>query len=1013
MGRRILLAILTLFAVAPAVQAQATGRVVGRVTGAADGRPIQGIQVTVTGTTRGAVSDTGGRFTISGVPSGNRTVLARGIGYVSNDQTVNVPANGAATVTFTLTSAPAALDPIVVTGYGEQDRRQVAGAISTVQADKLKDIPTSDPMKALQGRVAGVEIVQSSNEPGAAMNVRIRGVRSLNASNEPLYVVDGVPLGGGIQDFNPAMIESIDVLKDAAATAIYGSRGANGVILVTMKKGSATGLHANYTADMYYGSQSPVKLVDMMNTQQYVKYMQDGAAANGQDTSLSKIFTAKQLLAIKNGYSTDWQRSVLRDGLQRSVQGGLNGTTGDTRYTLSGNYFGQRGMIPGQGYNRGAGFATIDHTSDRLRMGLTANGSRITTDQGEGASAYGYALILAPFGRPLNFTNPDSAGLLDPRPDDDPLNINPVLEAQSVTRQQVVNRVFGSAYLEYQIANGLSYRMNFGPDYTALNNGCYNGPWTHGTCANLGANSTNQGQPPQAGQFNQEDFTYTLDNIVHLNKALGTAHQFDITGLYSIQHDRFTKDSLYASNLPYNTQLWYDLGSGTAGNEMSRISEWSLESFMGRVNYTLLDRYSVSGTMRADGSSRLAPGNKWATFPSLGFAWQLGEEPFMRNFSALNSLKFRASTGTTGNTAISPYQTQGTLSQRIYTFGGTRVLGYKPGSIPNPDLSWEKTTQTDLGLDYAVLNNRISGTFDYYKMNTKDLLMTQLLPVTSGFTQTLQNVGATQNTGYELGLSTINIQGWHGITWSSDFNWSTNENKITALASGATSDVGNTWFVGHPINIGTDPNRRLFYDYKYIGVWQYADSLTMKKFNANGNTFKAGDPRVADVDNNFKIDANDRTFVGDSYPGWTASMSNRVTWGGWDFSALVTAKWNYLFIDNLPRSYFGRYNNIADMDYWTPTNPTNKNQAPTTGAVDRLYASTRLYTDGSHWRIRNLTAGYTFDRRLVNRMGLQSVRIYGTAQDPYVHSNYEGNDPELAGATPMIRTILLGSNIVW
>jgi hypothetical protein len=409
----------------------------------------------------------------------------------------------------------------------------------------------------------------------------------------------------------------------------------------------------------------------------------------------------------------------------------------------------------------------------------------------------------------------------------------------------------------------------------------------------------------------------------------------------------------------------------------------------------------------------LAPGNKWATFPSVGLAWQLGDETFMRRFSFLNSLKLRGSMGTTGNTSINPYQTEGTLSSRLYTFGTTRVRGYKPGSIPNPDLSWEKTKQTDFGVDYAILNSRISGSVDYYKMKTSDLLLTRLLPVTSGFTSTLQNVGATENTGYELGFSTVNLQGWHGITWTTDINWSTNKNKITALASGATSDIGNVWFVGHPINLPGDANRRVFYDYKYVGVWQYADSLAMKAFNANGSTFKFGDPRVADINGDGKITADDRTFVGDSYPAWTGSLSNRVTWHGWDVSALVTAKWDYTFIDGTPRSYFGRFNNIADLDYWTPTNPTNKNPAPTTGAVDRLYASTRLYTDGSHWRIRNITAGYTFDRRLVNRFGLQSVRLYGTAQDPYIHSSYLGIDPEVGGAVPTIKTILIGSNIVW
>jgi TonB-linked SusC/RagA family outer membrane protein len=907
-----------------------------------------------------------------------------------------------------LEATPSLLTPVVVVGYGEQDRRTVTGAVGTVQAAQLKDIPTANPLQALQGRLPGVDIVASSNEPGAAMQVRIRGVRSITANNEPLYVVDGIPISGSLQDFNPSDIESIDVLKDAAATAIYGSRGANGVILVTMKKGPRDGaLHATYSGDMYYGNQAPVRLMPMMNMQQYIAYMQAGAAQNGQDTSLARIFTAKQLYAIQHNITTDWQRAVLQSGLQRSLQGGVIGSNPDTRYSLSGNYFDQRGMIPDQGYTRGSGLASIDHRSGRFNIGATASGSRITTNQGEGGGAYGYALAMTPIGQPYNFTNPDSAGLLDPRPDDDQLNINPVLEAQSVTRQQLVNRVFGSAFAEYQIANGLSYRVNFGPDYTALTDGCYNGPWTHGTCANLGANSTNQGQPPQAGEFNQQDFSYTLDNILHLNRALGSIQRFDVTGLYSIQHDRFTKDSLYATNLPYPTQLWYDLGSGTAGNEVSRISEWSLESYMGRVNYTLLDRYTLSATERADGSSRLAPGHKWAYFPSVGAAWQIGDESFMRHAGWVSSLKLRGSYGTTGNTAIAPYQTEGTLASRLYTFGTTRVRGYMPGTIPNPDLGWEKTDETDVGLDYGLFNNRISGTIDGYRYNTHDLLLTRLLPVTSGFTQTLQNVGATRNSGIELGLSTINLQNWRGITWSTDINWAHNKNSIVALASGATQDLGNLWFVGQPINILGDPQHQVFYDYKYLGVWQTADSLMAKSYGA-----KPGDPRVADLNHDGKIDANDREIIGTSYPAWTGSLSNRVTYGGWDVSALVQAKWNYMIGDQTPRALNGRFNNI-NTDYWTPTNPVNDNPAPNTGGVDRTFATSRLHVDGSNWRIRNITVGYTFDSHLVRKAGIQSVRIYGTAQDPYIHSNYLGIDPDVSGQVPTIRTLLLGSNIVW
>ncbi|HEX6051667.1 MAG TPA: SusC/RagA family TonB-linked outer membrane protein [Gemmatimonadaceae bacterium] len=1014
MGRRIFLALLALSTAAATAQSQSGGRITGRVTAAEGGQPIPGVQITVTGTSRGAISDTAGRYTIVDVPAGTQTVLARRLGWSQGQATVTVTDGGAVTADFSLVAAPTQLNPLVVTGYGETDRRRVVGSVATVPAERLRDVPTENPMKALQGRVAGVEIVAANNEPGAAMNVRIRGVRSLTASNEPLFVVDGIPITGGIQDFNPQQIESIEVLKDAAATAIYGSRGANGVVLVTTRKGTRDGqLHTTYSFDSYYGIQEPVQLIPMMNLQQYVQYMQDAAAAQNQDPALDKIFTAKQLYAIENNISTDWQRAVLRDGLQRSMQGGLTGSTAQNRFALSGNWFDQKGVIPGQGYNRGAGFASLEHQENRFRVGATINASRIKTDQGEGGAAYGYALAMTPLGAPTNYMNPDSAGLLDPRPDDDPLNINPVLEAQSVVREQTVNRVFGSVFAEYRIMEGLNYRINVGPDYTHLTNGCFNNSWTHGTCANLGANSSNQGQPPQAGLFNTQDYSYTIDNLLRFDRTIGGIHRLDVTGLYSIQKDRFTKDSLYATNLPYPTQLWYDLGSGTAGNEVSRISEWALQSYMGRVNYTLLDRYTASFTARADGSSRLAPGNKWASFPSVGLAWQLGDEPFMRGLGFLNSLKLRGSWGVTGNTSINPYQTQGTLAPRLYTFGSVRVRGYRPGAIPNPDLKWEKTEQLDIGLEYDLFDSRVSGSIDVYNTKTKDLLLTRLLPVTSGFTSTLQNIGATENKGVELGLSTVNLRNWHGFTWTTDINWSKNSNEITALASGAQQDLGNVWFIGKPINIPNDAQRRVFFDYKYLGVWQFADSNAMKAFNANGSTFKFGDPRVADINGDGRITPDDRTIIGDSYPAWTGSLYNRITRGGWDFSALITAKWDYTFQDGTPRQYFGRFGNIADMDYWTPENPTNKNPAPTTGAVTRLYADSRLYRDGSHWRIRNITAGYTLTGSLPARIGIRSVRFYATAQEPYIHTDYVGIDPEVAGAVPTLRTILVGSNIAW
>ncbi len=1023
MRRWIVLFLLTVVSVST-VHAQATGRIVGRVT-VDSGRPLPNASVIVVGTSLGATTDANGRYAITNAPVGPRSVQARFLGYNMVTNQVTVVANGTVMSDFTLTASPFNLAGIVVVGYGTQEKRNVTGAVTTVTSEKLKDVATSDPMKALQGRVAGVEIVTNSNEPGSSMQVRVRGVRSMSSDrNEPLYVVDGIPINGGIADFNPNIVESITVLKDASATAIYGSRGANGVILITTKKGSQDGkMHTQYTLDSYYGAQDPIQLVPMMNMKQFVKYLQDAAVFNGQDSSLAKVLagqsfvpgttTSKRMYAYQNNLETDWQKAVLRSGAQKNFQMSVVGSTAGTRFSIAGNYFNQLGVIPGQASTRGNAFATIDHVSKYFKVGASVSLSRSLQQLGEGQGAFGYATAMTPFGVPYNYTTKDSTGLLDPRPDDDPLNINPVLEARSMIREQTTTRAFASTYAELQLRPWLSYRVNFGPDYSNSDLGCYNDPWTHGPCSNPSANSANQGQPPQAMLRNQTDFAYTLDNLLQLNKDFGSIHHIDATALYSIQKDKFTKDSLYATSLPYNTQLWYDLGSGTAGNNLSLISEWALESYMGRLSYTLLDRYTISATGRSDGSSRLAPGHKWAFFPSWSAAWQVGDEPWLRDRGWFDQLKLRYSFGTTGNTSISPYQTQGTLRSKLYTFGTTRVRGYQPGTIPNPDLTWEKTDASNFGLDFSILGSRVNGTVDSYVQNTHDLLLTRLLPVTSGFTSTLQNVGSTKNSGLELGLSTVNLQNWHGVTWSTDLNWSTNKNKITALQSGSASDVNNVWFVGQPINLAGDPQRRVFYDWKYVGVWQYADSVLMKSFNATGSTFKAGDPRVADVNGDGKINADDRMIVGTSYPKWTASLFNRVAWNGFDLSGLVTWKWKYTFIDGTPRSYTGRLGVIADMDYWMPNNPTNKNPAPNLGQVERTYATTRLYTDGSHWRIRNITLGYTMPRTLVSRFGAQAIRFYATAQDPYIHTSYLGTDPEVAGAAPTMRTLLIGSNITW
>ncbi|HYD51623.1 MAG TPA: SusC/RagA family TonB-linked outer membrane protein [Gemmatimonadaceae bacterium] len=1008
-----------------AAQAQ-TGRITGTVTGSPGAQPLEYVTVSVAGTRLGATTGPDGKYTIVNVPAGTHQLRAQRIGFLVATQSVTVAAGGTATVDFSLTAQAVQLSTIVSVGYGTQERRTVTAAVSTVTGTQLAEIPTSDPVKALQGRVPGVEIVSSNNLPGAAMNIRIRGVRSMTASNDPLYVVDGIPIAGGIGDFNPANIESIDILKDASATAVYGSRGSNGVVLVTTKNGAQAGrLQTQFTFDTYYGASRPLQLVEMMNMQEYTEMLQAAARyqqflGNNVCSDVSCVLNSNAMRDAYNaGIQTDWQQAILRTGQQKNFQAGLAGSTANTRFNLSGAFFDQNGLAIGQEFWRGNGALSVDHTMNRLRLGVTANISRSVQDQGAGDGLWGGALSQSGFGSPY-----DADGRLLPHPDGDAVAFNPLRTQAFFFNQFLRNRIFGSAFAEFRLLDGLNLRVNYGPDYTSQDNGQFIGP----------ESTYPANQDSRASLRTNQNFAWTLDNLVQLNRDFGSAHHIDGTFLYGIQKSRNTENFASSQQLPYDEQRWYALQTGTNYQLSSNLSEWALESMMGRLSYTLLDRYTVSAAVRRDGSSRLAKDNRWATFPTFSAAWQIGDESFMQGLTWLNNLKLRASYGVTGNTAINPYQTQGALSRTLYNFGAGNGFGYGPSSPANPFLEWEKTYQTDVGLEFATLGNRLTGTVDVYRQDTKDLLMTRTLPTTSGYRSALQNIGETKNTGLEIGLSTVNLRNWHGIRWTTDVNWSTNDNEIVKLATADTTgcpanarpcDLNNGWFVGHPINIsgGTntpqggnnqDGQRRVWYDYRMIGIWQKDQAAEAASF---GSQFKPGEIRIADINGDGRITSADRVIIGHTYADWTGSVYNRFNWKSFDLSALATIKWGYTMYDALgdgTNTMQGRMGNIK-TDYWTPENPSNTQPAPRLGGNVVPYTSTRAYRDGSHWRIRNITMGYEAPTALAGRIGADRIRLYATAQDPFFFSDYKGYDPEngTAGGAPSYRTLLIGANLGW
>jgi TonB-linked SusC/RagA family outer membrane protein len=503
--------------------------------------------------------------------------------------------------------------------------------------------------------------------------------------------------------------------------------------------------------------------------------------------------------------------------------------------------------------------------------------------------------------------------------------------------------------------------------------------------------------------------------------------------LYGIQRFRQVTANESAQHIPYDEALYYGLNQGDNYQATTGLAETALQSYMGRAVYTLMRRYTVSGALRRDGASQLAPGHKWVTFPTVGAAWQLGDESFMQQFNWLSTLKVRGSWGKTGNSSIGAYQTQGALANGKVNFGPTTGNAYypDPNNPANPDLGWEKSTKYDAGIEFGVLNNRISGSADWYKENTSDLLLRRSLPATSGYTAGLQNIGATLNKGIELQLSTVNLENWHGLRWSSDINWAHNHNEITALAAYSDTaacphaaprcDAANGWFVGFPINTGNqtdplnsngafvgDPNRRQWYDYKMIGIWQQSEAAEAAKFGS-----KPGQIKLLDVNGDGKIVArDDKVLQGSTMPKWTAAIYNRVNYKNFDLSALANFRWGYTIWNSYIPSLFGRNGNIV-TDYWTPANPINTQPSPNRNGNAIANGNTRGYIDGSHWRIRNIQLGYIMPASLASRVGASSARIYATATEPYISFKYKYFDPETSwqGGSPLYRTLLIGADV--
>ncbi|WP_341227854.1 TonB-dependent receptor [uncultured Arcticibacterium sp.] len=970
---------------------QSVAQVTGTV-GGDDASELPGVSVVVKGTTIGTTTDVNGKYSIA-APA-NSTLTFSFVGYVSQEVVVG----NQSVINVTLNTDAAALEEVVVVGYGTVKKSQLTGAISTVKAKDITDLPLENTQQALQGRIAGVDVMQAGSKPGTQPRVVIRGRRSFSAGNDPLYVLDGIPLSTGTGDINPNDIASMEVLKDASATAIYGARGANGVILITSKRGTKGKPVVYY--DAYYGVSKAHDIIDLMDGEQFAATKREAyRQADGTIPDDASIFTTVELESIALGRSTDYVSGLLQTGTKMNHQIGFAGGNDRSQFYMSLNYYKDNGIIPNQSYNRNVLRVNLDHNiTKNLRIGLSGF-MNYSVREGESFNPLGGAFRENPLGQPYN-----EDGSLNFLPTEDGLRSNPFSEIVdgAIVNQRKSNRLFAGLYAEWNILKDLKYRFNFGPDIRNDKYDNFAGTFTN--AVRLG--------PPRASIENQDIFNYTIENILSYDKKLFGNQNMNLTAVQSYQTDNFQRNGVAVSGIPSENQQYNSLGTASIiDNVYSTLEEWTILSYMGRLNYGINDKYLLTASLRADGSSRFGANTKWGYFPAVAVAWNMSEESFIKSARSIDLMKLRLSYGSIGNQGIRPYQTQGLLTQTAYNFGNSAAFGYAPGTIGNPDLKWETSTTLNLGLDFSLYSGRIYGSLEYYNTNTSDLLLSRNLPTSTGFSLVTTNVGKTRNSGFEGTISTVNVTKSNSFKWSTDFTFFTNKEQIVELANGKVDDVGNGWFIGEPLSV--------IFDYEQQGIWQTDEADLAASYGG-----VPGEIRVVDQNNDGVINADDRVKQGSGVPKFSGGITNRISFKNFDFSAFVYARLGQTIRSNYHtsnNSLFGRYNNI-DVDYWTPTNPVNTFPKPNQNQEFPKWGSSLNIFDGSFVKIRNINLGYNFAEAAAKKLGMQSLRIYSSVQQPFIFSSfiskYSGSDPETdidasldGNVTPATWSATLGINV--
>lgn len=985
----------------------------GRVTDK-DGRGLEGVSVFVKEHPKvGTITNSDGYYSLS-VRDGAFIVFSF-TGFQRKEESIGQRTQ----INVTLAEQESALDEVVVVGYGTVRRGDLTGAVSTVGEKDIRATPIVALDRAMQGRVAGVNVTTNSARPGGATTVRIRGTGSVNAGNEPLYVIDGFPTGD-LNSININDIESMEVLKDASATAIYGSRGSNGVIMVTTRRGKVGRSIVSY--DGYYGEQSVRRKIPLLNARQFAEFVNDANVNNGSVPYFDGS-SDERPLPSSLGEGTDWQDVILRKAPIQDHQLGISGGSEKTRYAISLGYYGQDGIVIGSDFKRYSLRTNVDSdVSSRLKVGLSAQGVHTSSNSARteiaGNTAYESVVSSA-----LNYSptfpvwNSDGAYFTNQGPLNGLGADNPYAMSQEFTNKGSLIRFLANTYAEFKISDHLRFKTTLGADLQSNKASNYISRLVI-TGASLGGS---------ASVASAQTINWLNENTLTYERTFGSIHQLNALLGYSYQQSDYETATANANTFNDDFAKYHNLGAGsTLIPASSGVNQWRLISYIARVNYGFDDRFLLTLTGRRDGSSRFGTNNKFGFFPSGAFAWKVRNETWMQDLKYLSDAKLRISYGLSGNQEIDNYRFLANITPLPYVLGGALLTGNAPQGIANPDLRWEKNAQLDIGLDLGFFDNRLSFTGDYYVKTTSDLLFSVGVPTNSGFSSMLQNIGRVQNKGVELALNSTNID-HGGFRWTSAFNITFNKNKVLALdnrtefRAGSDAQVHRTNISPILMRVGTPIGN--FYGFKMEGIFQNENEIAA---SAQPNA-KPGDIHYADINGDGIFNDEDRTIIGNANPDAFGGLNNTISYKGFDLNIFIQGTFgnevlNYGTFDQMNMTG-GNNQSTRVLDRWTPTNPSNSVPRANAAGGSRLL-STLHVEDGSYIRFKNISLGYTLPTSWLRSLSVSSCRIYITGQNLFTITSYTGYDPEVNrfgsdtisqgidyGAYPAAKTYLLGLNV--